>query len=137
MSLGTIDQDLSNILEFVQDGAEEFGDWIRCAVLDFDCDLFDFENIFSKPSHFVGMENKGFGVMGSQFGIKPFGVVGQIQLIQVRVGVAINRSSRSLQGVFNGIDIHECERKAVGKRRGKVDHGDENFKRAEEWYWLP
>ena len=91
MGLGTIDQDLSNILEFVQDGTEEFGDWIRCAVLDFDRDLFDFENIFGKPSDFVGMEDEGFGVMGAQFGVEPFWVVGQIQFIEVGVGIAIDR----------------------------------------------
>jgi hypothetical protein len=122
--LGPIGQQLPNILKFAQDGAEKFWRGVRCSVLDFDGDLFDFQHIFGKPGDFIGMEHQWLGVVRSDFRVELFGMVFQVEMVGIGVGISVHRGTRSLQCFFDGIDIHESEGKAVGRGVGSFGHAE-------------
>jgi hypothetical protein len=95
--------------KFEEDFGEEVLGRIGGTILDFDRDLFDFEDIFGKPGNFTGVEEEWIRVVGTNFWVEAFGVVGEIELVGISIGVAIDGGARSVEGFFYRINIHKSQ----------------------------
>ena len=98
---------LANCPQFFEDRTQQFLGGCGGGVEHLDGDLLDAQHIPGETGHLIGVEQQGLFLVAAVFGVEFAGVEGWIEIARICIGVAIDRSPRTVEGFLNVIDTNQ------------------------------